>query len=62
MTRMKAAKTTESAAAPARARPRVRVVTLGKLKPLSKDAHERMHQAARDPKGTAGRRFPTIKD
>lgn len=55
---MKTAKPTDSPPA----RRSVRVVSLGKLKPLTEEAHEQIREAARDPKRTAGRRFPTIKD
>ena len=41
---------------------RTHVAFLGKLKPLTEEAHRRMREAARDPNLTAGRRFPTIKD
>lgn len=44
------------------ARRGVRVVCLGKLKPLTAEGRQRMREAARDPKLTTGRKFPTIKD
>ena len=41
---------------------RVRVVSIGRLKPLTAEDQRRMREAARDPQLSAGRRFPTIKD
>lgn len=38
------------------------VVPMDKLKPLTSDEHRRMREAARDPKLSAGRKFPSIKD
>ena len=57
---MKTAKPCTSAPIPAR--PRKHVVSMGKLKPLTEEAHRRMREAARDPQLTAARRFPAIKD
>lgn len=36
-------------------------ISLGNLKPLSEEAHQRMREAARDQKVTARQRFPVIK-
>jgi hypothetical protein len=44
------------------AQPRRKVIFLGKLRPLTEEENKRREAAARDPKLTAGRRFPEIKD
>lgn len=41
---------------------RRRVVSFGKLRPLTAEGHQRICEAARDPKLSGRRNFPTIKD